>query len=80
MFLKEQHRKSLFVSSGYLVIKENNKIYYFHAASLVRIQHVSFKRKCATNDREEFQEVSKIWSSIPGLHRGKKECHLGDLK
>lgn len=80
MFLKEQHRKSLFVSSGYLVIKENNKMYYFFAATLIRIKHLSFKRKCATNDREEFQEGSTIWSSIRGLHRGKRECHLGDLK
>lgn len=43
MFLKEQHRKSLFVSSGYLVIKENNKMYYFCAATLIRIKHLVLK-------------------------------------
>lgn len=38
MFLKEQYRKSFFVSSGYFIIKEN-EIHYFCAGTLVRIEH-----------------------------------------
>lgn len=43
MFLGEQYRKTLFVSSGYFVIKENNQISYFCIGTLVRIKHYVLK-------------------------------------
>lgn len=46
MFLKEQYRKALFVSSGYFVIKENNKISYFCVGTPVRIKHYVLRETC----------------------------------
>lgn len=78
MFLKEQRRKSLFVRSGYFVIKEKNKICYLCAATLVRIKYC-FKKKCVINNRlRRIPRGYMTQSLIPGMHRREeRECHLG---
>lgn len=77
MFLKEQYRKALFVSSGYFVIKENNQISYFCVGTLVRIKHCVLRETFHKHEKTCLRRLpgKGLGSSPPshGCTKGKKE-------